>query len=185
MACVPLFVEEITKSVLESKLLRDDGNPYELVTSLPALAIPTTLQDSLMARLDHLASGGEVAQLGVALGRQFSFELIAAVARRDRAALQSDLDTLVKSELLFQKGFGTQASYLFKHALIQDAAYQTLLKTSCQQIHRRVTQLQLVHRGLRHARPKGSEGLARCACGLVGWRMECASCQTATATVAV
>lgn len=135
---VPLFVEELTKSVLEARWLIDKGDHYALDGQLPELAIPATLQDSLMARLDRLSRGRDIAQLAAALGRNFSFELISAVAGRDPASLSADLDELVSAEFLFQKGFGAQASYMFKHALILDTAYQSLLKSRRQHIHRTV-----------------------------------------------
>src|SRR5262249_55516171 len=124
---VPLFVEELTKTVLESGLLRETEEYYELTGPLPAMAIPTTLHDSLMARLDRLATGKAVAQLGATIGRQFAYDLLQAVSSLDTATLQQDLGRLVEAELLYQHGRPPQATYLFKHALIQEAAYQSLL----------------------------------------------------------
>src|SRR5262249_16679190 len=118
----PLFVEELTKTVLESGLLREDQGQYALSGPLPPLAIPTTLHDSLMARLDRLATVKAVAQLGAVLGRTFSYELLQAVTSLDDAALQQALSRLVDAELLYQHGIPPQATYLFKHALIQYAA---------------------------------------------------------------
>jgi predicted ATPase len=135
---VPLFIEELTKMVLESGLLREENERYELLGPLPPLAIPTTLQDSLMARLDRLATVREVAQLGATLGREFSYELIQAVLLIDDGPLQRDLATLVDAELLYQYGTPPQARYVFKHALIQEAAYQSLLKSRRQQYHQRI-----------------------------------------------
>ena len=132
---VPLFVEELTKMVLESGLLRESDGHYELTGPLPSLAIPATLQDSLMARLDRLATVKEVAQLGATLGREFSYELLQAVAPVAEASLQQALVKLVEAEVLYQRGLPPQARYLFKHALIQDAAYQSLLKSKRQQYH--------------------------------------------------
>ena len=123
---VPLFVEELTKTVLESGLLRDDGERYTLAGPLPALAIPDTLQGSLLARLDRLGSVKEVAQLGAAIGREFSYELLAAVSPLPDAALQAALHQLVQAELVFRRGQPPEATYLFKHALVQDAAYRSL-----------------------------------------------------------
>jgi predicted ATPase len=132
---VPLFVEELTKTVLESGLLSDAGDQYELSGSLPPLAIPTTLHDSLMARLDRLAPVKEVAQIGAVIGREFSHELLAAVGDRPEEQLEAALDQLVSSELVFRRGAPPDATYMFKHALVQDAAYQSLLKSRRQQLH--------------------------------------------------
>jgi predicted ATPase len=134
----PLFVEELTKMVLESGLLREQGGRYELTGSLPPLAIPTTLHDSLMARLDRPALVKEVAQLGATLGRTFPYELLRAVSPLDEATLQHALAQLVEAELLYQRGVPPQATYLFKHTLIQEAAYQSVLKSTRQHSHRRI-----------------------------------------------
>jgi predicted ATPase len=138
---VPLFVEELTKTVLESGLLREAQDAYALTGPLPPLAIPMTLQDSLMARLDRLPAVKAVAQLGATIGRQFGYEILRAVSPLDEAALQQGLRQLVKAELLYQRGVPPQATYLFKHALIQDAAYQSLLKSTRQQYHQRIAQV--------------------------------------------
>jgi TOMM system kinase/cyclase fusion protein len=137
---VPLFVEELTRMVLESGLLRERDDRYELTGSLPPLAIPTTLHDSLMARLDRLAALKEVAQLGAILGRSFPYELLRAISPLDEATLQHALIGLVDAELLYQRGIPPQATYLFKHALIQEAAYQSLLKSTQRQFHQRTAQ---------------------------------------------
>ncbi len=137
---VPLFVEELTKTVLESGLLADAGDRYELAGPLPPLAIPTTLHDSLMARLDRLAPVKEVAQIGAVIGREFSHELLAAVADRPEPQLHAALDQLVTSELVFRRGTPPEATYSFKHALVQDAAYQSLLKSKRQQLHARIAE---------------------------------------------
>jgi class 3 adenylate cyclase/predicted ATPase len=138
---VPLFVEELTKTVLESGLLREVEGAYELAGPLPPLAIPTTLQDSLMARLDRLAAVKAVAQLGATIGRQFGYELLRAVSPLDEATLQHGLRQLVEAELVYQRGVPPQAAYTFKHALIQDAAYQSLLRSTRQQYHQRLAQV--------------------------------------------
>lgn len=138
---VPLFVEELTKMVLESGLLRAQEGRYELTGPLPPLAIPTTLQDSLMARLDRLATVKEVAQLGATVGREFSYELLKAISPLDETHLQNGLAQLVEAELLYQRGFPPQTVYLFKHALIQETAYQSLLKSRRQQYHQKVAQV--------------------------------------------
>jgi class 3 adenylate cyclase/predicted ATPase len=132
---VPLFVEELTKTVLESGLLTDAGDRYELAGPLPPLAIPTTLHDSLMARLDRLAPVKEVAQIGAVIGREFSHELLAAVAPMSANLLGDALEQLVSSELIFRRGTPPDATYSFKHALVRDAAYQSLLKSRRQQLH--------------------------------------------------
>jgi predicted ATPase/class 3 adenylate cyclase len=137
---VPLFVEEMTKTVLESRILKDVKGQYELRGPLPALTIPTTLQDSLMARLDRLATAKGIAQLGATLGRQFSYDLLQAVSQLDTTTLQHELQRLVDAELLYQQDPLPLATYIFKHALIQDVAYQSLLKSTRQQYHRRIAQ---------------------------------------------
>src|SRR5215468_9119585 len=138
---VPLFVEELTKMVLESGLLQEREDRYELTGSLPPLAIPTTLHDSLMARLDRLATVKGLAQLGATLGREFSYELLRAVAPWDEATLQGALAQLVEAEVVTQRGLPPQATYTFKHALVQDAAYQSLLRSTRQQYHQRIAQV--------------------------------------------
>jgi DNA-binding winged helix-turn-helix (wHTH) protein/tetratricopeptide (TPR) repeat protein/class 3 adenylate cyclase len=136
---VPLFVEELTKMVLESGLVKEREGQYVLVDPLPPLAIPDTLHDSLMARLDRLGAAKQVAQLGATIGREFSYELIQAVAPVEEAILQKALTQLVEAELLYQRGLPPQVRYWFKHALIQAAAYQSILKRTRQQHHQRIT----------------------------------------------
>jgi class 3 adenylate cyclase/predicted ATPase len=138
---VPLFVEELTKTVLESGLLREHEDHYELTGPLPALAIPATLQDSLMARLHRLSTVKMVAQLGATIGRQFSYDLLQAISPLDEGPLQQGLRQLVEAELLYQRGILPQATYIFKHALIQDTAYQSLLKSTRQHYHQRIAQV--------------------------------------------
>jgi predicted ATPase len=148
---VPLFVEELTKMVLESGLLQEEDGRYVGARGqwkgqaegapIPPLAIPSTLQDSLMARLDRLAPVREIAQVGAVLGREFSYELIHAVSPLDEAMLQQGLRQLVEAELIYQRGLPPQAHYLFKHALIQDTAYQSLLKSTRQQYHTKIAQV--------------------------------------------
>ncbi len=135
---VPLFVEELTKMVVESGLLREAEDHYELLGPLPPLAIPSTLHDSLMARLDRLAAAREVAQLGATIGREFSYELLSAIAAVDATVLQQGLMQLLNAELLHQRGLPPRAQYTFKHALVQDAAYQSLLKSKRQQVHQQI-----------------------------------------------
>ena len=138
---IPLFVEELVKMILESGLVQEEAKRYVLTGPLPPLAIPATLQDSLMARLDRLATARAVAQLGAALGREFTYELIQIVAPLDEATLQRGLAQLLDAELLYQRGRAPQATYRFKHALIQEAAYQSLLKSTRQQYHQRIAQV--------------------------------------------
>jgi class 3 adenylate cyclase/predicted ATPase len=138
---IPLFVEELTKMVLESGWLRDEEDHYALARPLPPLSIPTTLQASLTARLDRLEDVKEVAQLGATLGRAFSYELIRAVARLDEGGLQERLARLVDAELLHQRGLPPHTSYLFKHALVQEAAYESLLKRERQEHHLRIAEV--------------------------------------------
>ena len=138
---VPLFVEELTKMVLESGLLREEDGRYVGAHNgapIPPLAIPSTLQDSLMARLDRLAPVREIAQMGATLGREFSYELLRAVSPLDEVTLQQGLRQLVEAELIYQRGLPPQTTYLFKHALIQDTAYQSLLKSKRQQLHQQI-----------------------------------------------
>jgi class 3 adenylate cyclase/predicted ATPase len=138
---VPLFVEELTKAILESNLLSDTGERYQLAGPLPALAIPSTLQDSLMARLDRLAPVKEVAQVAACLGREFHHQLLAAVAPLPEAELTAAVERLVGAELLFRRGVPPDASYTFKHALVRDAAYASLLKSRRRQYHARIARV--------------------------------------------
>jgi class 3 adenylate cyclase/tetratricopeptide (TPR) repeat protein len=138
---VPLFVEECVKMVLESSLVREEDGQYVLTGPLPPLAIPPTLREALMARLDQLAPGKAVAQLGATVGREFAYELLAAVSPLDEPVLQHGLAQLVEAELLYQRGHLPQAHYIFKHALIQEAAYQSLLRSTRQQYHQRIAQV--------------------------------------------
>jgi predicted ATPase len=138
---VPLFVEEFTKMVRESDFLQENDEGYTLTRPLATLAIPTTLQDSLMARLDRLSPVKEVVQLSATVGREFSYELLRAVAPLDEASLQDALARLVDAEVLYQRGLGSQTWYFFKHALMQETAYQALLRSRRQQYHQRIAQV--------------------------------------------
>jgi class 3 adenylate cyclase/tetratricopeptide (TPR) repeat protein len=138
---VPLYVEELTKAILGSRVLEARGDAYVLTGALAQLHIPETLQDSLMARLDRAPRLREVAQLGAVLGREFAYDMISALAGIEEDMLQSGLGQLVVDELLYQRGRPPRSRYLFKHALIQDAAYQSLLKRTRQQYHERVAKL--------------------------------------------
>jgi predicted ATPase len=142
---VPLFVEELTKMVLESNMLRLVNGHYELNGPLTPLAIPATLQDSLMARLDRLSEVREVVQLGAVLGREFSYELLRLITTIDEATLQARLAQLVAAELLYQRGRPPRARYVFKHALIQDAAYGSMLKSTRQRAHQQIAQVLAQH----------------------------------------
>ncbi len=142
---VPLFVEELTKSVLESGLLREEADRYVLDGALPPFAIPTSLHDSLMARLDRLASVRLVAQIGAAIGREFSYALLRAVSRLPEDELQAALARLVASELVFQRGTPPDAVYSFKHALVQDAAHGSLLRSARQQLHAQIAEALETH----------------------------------------
>jgi predicted ATPase len=123
---------------LESGQLNAIDGHYELTGDLSTLAIPATLHDSLMARLDRLVTAKAVAQYAAVLGRQFPYELLQAVSQGDAAMLQQELGRLVEAEIVFQRGRPPQATYTFKHALIQDAAYQSLLRSTRQQYHQRI-----------------------------------------------
>jgi len=137
---VPLFVEELTKSVLESGLLREETERYVLDGALPPFTIPTTLHASLLARLDRPGSVRLVAQTGAAIGRHFPYALLCAVSDLREDELQTALAGLVASELVFQRGIPPEAVYSFKHALVQDTAYGSLLRNARQQLHARIAQ---------------------------------------------
>ncbi|MGC1960052.1 MAG: AAA family ATPase, partial [Pseudolabrys sp.] len=132
---VPLFVEELTKTVLETGLLHEQNNHYVLNRPLPSMAIPTTLHASLLARLDRLAPVREVAQIGAVVGREFSYELLSTVAGLPKERLDEALSQLVRSELIFCRGEIPQAVYTFKHVLVRDAAYSGLLKSRRAALH--------------------------------------------------
>jgi class 3 adenylate cyclase len=138
---VPLFVEELTKSILESGELTEAGDHYEYGGSARAVTIPVTLRDSLMARLDRFMPVKEIAQIGAAIGREFSYELIAAVAPMPQAQLDDSLLRLSESGLAFRRGTPPDAVYTFKHALVQDAAYDSLLKSRKQELHGKIARV--------------------------------------------
>jgi len=131
----PLFVEELTKTVLEAGILVENHDGYRLDGPLPPLAIPTTLQDSLMARLDRRAPVREIAQIGAAIGREFSYSLLRALVGRDESALKDGLAHLEQAELVFRRGEPPDAVYSFKHVLVRDAAYESLPRSRRQQLH--------------------------------------------------
>ena len=132
---VPLFIEELTKSVIES------ARGVGARTVVPLQTIPATLQEALLARLDRLSTARQVAQLGATLGREFSYELLQAVTPLSAAAVHAALAKLVEAEILYQRGVGQHTRYVFKHALIQDTAYQSLLKSTRQQYHQQIAQI--------------------------------------------
>jgi class 3 adenylate cyclase/tetratricopeptide (TPR) repeat protein len=137
---VPLFVEELTKSVLESGLLREEADRYVLDRALPPFAIPTSLHASLLARLDRLASARPVAQIGAAIGRQFHYALLRAVSSLPENELHQALARLVASQLVLQRGTPPDAIYSFKHGLVQDAVHDTLLRAARRQLHARIAE---------------------------------------------
>ena len=138
---VPLFVEELVKAILESSQLKVQGDRYEYADATRGIAIPATLRDSLMARLDRYMPVKEIAQIGAAIGRQFSYELIAAVSPRSKTELDDSLERLAASGLAFCRGKPPEATYTFKHALVQDAAYDSLLKSRRQELHRKIARV--------------------------------------------
>ncbi len=142
---VPLFVEELTKSILESGELTNAGEHYEYVGKSHRVTIPATLRDSLMARLDRFTPVKEIAQVGAAIGREFSYELISAVAPMSKNLLDDALTQLTDSGLAFRRGTPPEAAYTFKHALVQDAAYDSLLKSRRQELHRKIASEIEVH----------------------------------------
>ena len=135
---VPLFIEELTATILESGLLREEGGALVLDGPLPALGVPSTLRDSLMARLDRLSDIKEVARVGSALGREFTFSLLAQVSDQPTSRLIAALDRLVEARLLFQRGVPPEAEYVFKHSLIQQAAYDSQLRSDRHALHARI-----------------------------------------------
>ena len=137
---VPLFVEELTKTILESGMLTEHLDQYVLTGPLREVTVPATLHDSLMARLDRLGPVKEVAQIAAAIGREFTYDLLAAVSSLDSTELHNALDQLIEVGLLFRRGSSQKGDYIFKHALVQDAAYQSLLKSARLQLHLRIAE---------------------------------------------
>jgi DNA-binding winged helix-turn-helix (wHTH) protein/tetratricopeptide (TPR) repeat protein len=135
---VPLFIEELTKTVLESGVLREIGNRYELIASLPLRSIPSSLHASLLARLDRLAPFKDIAQIGAAIGGEFTYGMIASVSAFSQQHLNTGLAQLVAAELIFQRGAPPDATYRFKHTLVRDAAYASLLREPRRQLHARI-----------------------------------------------
>ena len=137
---VPLFIEELTTSVLESRFLREENDRYTLLGPLPALAIPTTLNALLIERLGRRAGVRELAQIGACIGREFSYELLAAVSPYEGGEFEEELQRLTGTGLVFRRGTPPDATYTFKHALVQDAAYDSLLKSKRQQVHAQIAE---------------------------------------------
>jgi len=135
---VPLFIEELTKTLLESRILREGPDRYEMIGPYPSQQIPKTLHGSLLARLDRLGPAKEVAQIGAVIGREFSHELLRAVCTSAEDQLQPALEELISSELVFRRGTPSNPIYSFKHALVQDAAYGTLLREPRRALHARI-----------------------------------------------
>jgi predicted ATPase len=137
---IPLFAEEMTKAVLDAE---DEGDAQRVCAGAPTpvVAVPASLQASLMSRLDRLGPAKNVAQVGAAIGRQFPHMLLAALVRKPKAELDSDLDRLIAAGLLFRHGTPPHANYLFKHALVQDAAYSTLLREPRRELHARIADI--------------------------------------------
>lgn len=135
---IPLFIEETTRAIIESGELVSVGDHWELVGLLPATLVPMTLQDALMARLDRLGSAKSLARLGAAIGREFSLELLRAVAALSEEALQNDVDRLVASRLLERHVTGAQVTLVFRHSLMQETAYQSMLRATRRTLHQRI-----------------------------------------------
>jgi class 3 adenylate cyclase/predicted ATPase len=138
---IPLFIEEITRSILESGDLEEVGERYALRQSIRDFTIPSTLQDSLLARLDRLGAAKDIALTASIIGREFSYELLEAVSWVSQATLLEGLEELVRSDLLGQRGAPPQSRYIFKHALIRDAAFQSILNTRKRDLHQRIAEV--------------------------------------------
>ncbi|MBP2295733.1 adenylate/guanylate cyclase domain-containing protein [Azospirillum rugosum] len=152
---VPLFVEEVTRAVLESGLLDEEEDTFRLKGPLPPLAIPSSLYDSLMSRLDRLQPVKQVAQTAACIGRDFSYRVLAAVATMPEDRLAEALMQLQEAELIFAHGAPPEAEYSFKHALVRDTAYQSLLKSRREKMHRRIAeQLVVLEPGIADSQPE-------------------------------
>ncbi|MGE4090306.1 MAG: AAA family ATPase [Candidatus Binatia bacterium] len=165
---VPLFVEELTKAILESGALTEASEYYEYSGNAHSITVPATLRDSLMARLDRLGAAKEIAQIGAAIGREFSYTRLAAVASMPKSALDDALEQLTDSGLTFRRGNPPEATYTFKHALVQDAAYDSLLKSRRHELHATIAQVlerdfpQTITTRTRAAGASPNGGRARC-----------------------
>jgi class 3 adenylate cyclase/tetratricopeptide (TPR) repeat protein len=138
--CVPLFLEELTKAILDSDMILEKEGRYELAAPLERLGIPSTLQDSLTSRLDRMQGAKAVAQLAATIGREFTYEMLAAIPGDHRQNLRAQLDRLVEARILYQKGYPPNESYIFKHALIQDSSYSSLLKSRRRAYHSQIAE---------------------------------------------
>jgi tetratricopeptide (TPR) repeat protein len=138
---VPLFVEELTKMIIESGLMVEKSDGFEVVGSVSSMSIPSTLQDSLLARLDKLSNSREIVQIASVLGRQFSEVMLSAVVPEAADRMTASLSQLVEAEIFYQRDLGKQSGYEFKHALIQDAAYESILKSRRQELHQKVAEV--------------------------------------------
>jgi class 3 adenylate cyclase/predicted ATPase len=138
---VPLFVEELTKTVVESGLLREEGDSYQLVSARTPIAIPSTLQDSLLARLDRLSSVKDIAQIGAAIGREFSHRILEEVSSTRGPALTEALDKLIAANIIHRRGAPPEAVYTFKHALLRDAAYELMVRARRREVHRGIAEV--------------------------------------------
>lgn len=138
---VPLFVEELTRSVIESRVVREEGDHYALQGPLTTLTIPVSLRDSLMARLDRLGPVKEIAQIGACIGREFSYELLEHISTLEGKSLEASLDRLVDAGLVTRRDTPPDATYTFKHALVQDAAYDSLLKSRRSELHAKIARV--------------------------------------------
>ncbi|MEO8596000.1 MAG: adenylate/guanylate cyclase domain-containing protein [Candidatus Solibacter sp.] len=171
---IPLFVEAVTRSIMESGILRELEDRFELTGPLPAGLIPATVQDSLMGRIDRLGSDRAVAQLAATIGRESSFELLQTVLGKSTAELTQALKHLVDLDLVAETGTHPASTYTFKHALIQDAAYESLLRKTRQEFHGKIAEV-LVHRfpEMAETRPellaRHFEGAGRIAEAIAGW----------------
>jgi class 3 adenylate cyclase/tetratricopeptide (TPR) repeat protein len=175
---VPLFIEELTKTILESGILREASDRFELTGQLPPLAIPSTLQASLVARLDRLASVKDVAQIGAVIGREFPHALLAAVAALPEKELRAAVSQLVEAGLIFRHGNPPNATYQFKHALVQDAAYESLIRSRRHLLHARVAEALAIAQIPRHhgssTDPESSENPLDAPPGMIAFHFQAA-----------
>ncbi len=137
---VPLFIEELARSVLESQFIHEEEDRFTLLEPLPALAIPTTLNALLIERLGRRAGVRELAQIGACIGREFSYELVAAISSYNGGEFEEELQRLTATGLVFRRGAGPDATFTFKHALVQDAVYDSLLKSKRQELHAQIAE---------------------------------------------
>ena len=138
---VPLFVEELTRTVLASDFLSEEDGAWRLAGPMPPIAVPVSLQDTLMAKLDRLGAHKDIAQTGAALGRSFCHDVLAAVGGHDPAALATGLEALVAEDLVLRRGLPPDATYVFRQSIVQEVAYQSLLRSRRQALHRRIAEV--------------------------------------------